>query len=227
VVAFGFDAYSDLRIKDTIGKSNPANDLQTLRSIRITDYRMKDRATFGNKPFKKVIAQQVEKVYPQLISKHAEFIPNVYQLTDKVTKTAGGYLLHFPRPHHLGDTARRLKAILSERSGMEAFNIVSVPSPDEVIIDAPTITTEKIFVYGEEVADFRTVDYEGLTTLNVSATQEIDKKVEGLDKKVEGLTKNIEQLQKALAAANGNIRTLTQLVLQSKNGFRRDSMKKK
>ena len=33
----------------------------------------------------------------------------------------------------------------------------------------------KAFVYGEEVADFRTVDYEGLTTLNISATQELSK----------------------------------------------------
>ncbi len=30
-------------------------------------------------------------------------------------------------------------------------------------------------MYGEEVDDFRTVDYEGLTTLNISATQEISK----------------------------------------------------
>jgi hypothetical protein len=33
-----------------------------------------------------------------------------------------------------------------------------------------------VFVYGEEVDDFRTVDYEGLTTLNISATQELAKR---------------------------------------------------
>ena len=36
---------------------------------------------------------------------------------------------------------------------------------------------DKVFVYGEEVSDFRTVDYEGLTALNISATQEIAKRL--------------------------------------------------
>ena len=46
-----------------------------------------------------------------------------------------------------------------------------------MLIDAPQLNGDKVFVYGEEVDDFRTVDYEGLTTLNISATQEIAKRL--------------------------------------------------
>jgi hypothetical protein len=178
IYAAGFYANSDLRIKDTIGRSAKDDDLQTLRSIRVTDYTMKDRATYGNKPFKKVIAQQVEQVYPQIVARHADFIPNVYQLTDQWSKMADGYRLHFESPHHLSDTAKKLEAIVSHRSGMTAYRIISIPSDNEVVIAAPGITAEKVFVYGEEVDDFRSVDYEGLTTLNVSATQELDNEVQ-------------------------------------------------
>ena len=58
---------------------------------------------------------------------------------------------------------------------MEQFDIVSIPSNNQVIINATNIKTNRVFVYGEEVDDFRTVDYEGLTTLNISATQELSK----------------------------------------------------
>jgi hypothetical protein len=203
IFAYGFDAYSDVRIKDTLGRSSAANDLQTLRAIRITDYTMKDRATFGNKPFKKVIAQQVEQLYPQIVSKHADFIPNVYQLTDNVTKTADGYLLHFKRPHHLSDTAKKLQAIVAHHSDMAAYPIVSIPSANEVVIAAPAIPAEKVFVYGEEVNDFRTVDYEGLTTLNVSATQELDSEV--------------QELKRDLTAARADMKLMIREINRLKN----------
>jgi len=203
VYANAFNAFSDLRIKDTLGRSSTATDLKTLNAIRITDYYMKDHIAYGNKTYKKVIAQQVENVYPQIVSKHPDFIPNVYQLTDTITKTEHGQRLHFKQPHHLGDTAKRVEVLLTTTGNPESFHILAIPSPDDVIIDAKEMTSPHIFVYGEEVPDFRTVDYEGLTTLNVSATQE-------LDIKVEGLTKKAEQLEKALAVANGNIRILNQ-----------------
>jgi hypothetical protein len=187
IYANQFNAFSDLRIKDTIGLSPAADDLQTLNAIRITNYRMKDRVNYGNKSFKKVIAQQVEQVYPQIVSKHPDFIPNVYQVTDHISRTSAGYLLHFPASHHLSDTAKRLRLLLPPDGTMEIFNIVSIPSPTEVIIDAPSIPTERAFVYGEEVNDFRTVDYEGLTTLNISATQELSRRVKALEARLKKL----------------------------------------
>lgn len=200
IMGAGFDAFSDARIKDIKGCSDPKKDLEILKAIRVTDYTLKDKIKYGSRPTKKVIAQQVESVYPQVVSKHTDFIPNVYQLTDSITKVEGGYRLHFLHDHHLGDTATRLEAILSNSGSMQSFNIVSIPSPTDVIIDAKEIKNDKIFVYGEQVPDFRTVDYDGLTTLNISATQE--------------LSRQVKELREALAAANKNILTLAKMVRQ-------------
>jgi len=43
------------------------------------------------------------------------------------------------------------------------------------------LTDKQVFVYGREVEDFRVVDYEALSTLNISATQELAKKVAALE----------------------------------------------
>ncbi len=42
----------------------------------------------------------------------------------------------------------------------------------------------KVFVYGREVKDFHTVDYEAIAMLNVSATQELAKENEALKKQI-------------------------------------------
>ncbi len=41
----------------------------------------------------------------------------------------------------------------------------------------------RLFIYGKEVSDFHTVDYEALTTLNISATQVLLKKINELEVK--------------------------------------------
>ncbi len=177
VLSTEFDAYSDARIKQIIGRSNSIQDLQTINQLEITDYSMKDKVQSGNKRYKKVIAQQVEKFYPQVVSTHTDFVPNVYQVTSKIVKVKDGYLLQFATPHCISDTAKKLRVLLNESEGMQQSEIVSIPSKNSVVIRANDMKTDKAFVYGEEVSDFRTVDYEGLTTLNISATQELSKQL--------------------------------------------------
>jgi hypothetical protein len=194
VYGLEFDAYSDVRIKDIKEVSNATDDLETLNAIQVTDYTLKDKVKTGDKPFKKVIAQQVETVYPQIVSKHVDFIPNVYQAATKIAKTDNGYLLSFDSAHHISKNAKRLKILSSGDNAMNKVDIVSIPSDNQVIIKAGTLNGDKVFVYGEEVNDFRTVDYEGLTTLNISATQE--------------LSRQIKQQEATIAALNAKINAL-------------------
>jgi hypothetical protein len=44
-----------------------------------------------------------------------------------------------------------------------------------------TTQTGKVLVYGREVSDFHTVDYEAIAMLNVSAVQQLSKKVTALE----------------------------------------------
>jgi hypothetical protein len=216
VYAKEFDAFSDARIKDIIGETNSTQDLETLNALQITDYTMKDKISSGNRPYKKVVAQQVESVYPQVVKKHTDFIPNVYQAASRIEKIADNYLLTFPKEHRISSTAARLR-LISDSSGMQQVDVLGIPNPAQVLIHfahASNLGTGRVFVYGEQVDDFRTVDYEGLTTLHISATQELTKLVkaqqarindlqmllEGQQGRVDQLEERLDQLERKRAA---------------------------
>jgi len=203
MLASQFNAFSDARIKNIVGVSNSTKDLQTINNLKITDYTFKDKVKYGDKAFKKVIAQEVEEVYPQVVSTHTDFIPNVYLVTSEVGKLPNGYLLTFAAKHNISKAAKKLRILLPEGEGMQQFDIVSIPSENSVIIKADNLKTARAFVYGEEVNDFRTVDYEGLTTLNISATQELSKLVK---KQQEAINMLIEEIKKMKATGIASIK---------------------
>ena len=60
--------------RDIEGGSDAGRDLATLMGIAVTDFRYKDVIAHGNGPQKKVIAQQVEKIFPQAVSKHTDAV---------------------------------------------------------------------------------------------------------------------------------------------------------
>jgi hypothetical protein len=114
IVAYsGTITASDARLKNIIGRSDSAKDLETLEKIEVTDYTMKDVVKFGNKPFKKVIAQQVEKVYPTAVTstgiKGFTFTPDIYSVSESVKmEKPGAYTISLAKTHDLkdGDTVR-------------------------------------------------------------------------------------------------------------------------
>ena len=86
---------------------------------------MRDKIKYGNETFKKVIAQDVEKVYPQVISKHTDFIPNVYQASASVVQVSNGYLITFSNNHNISPAAKKLRILFSgnKRNGRSGDHI--------------------------------------------------------------------------------------------------------
>lgn len=205
ILAKEFDALSDARIKDIVGISDSSHDLAALNAIEITDYAMKDKVRDGDRRYKKVVAQQVEKVFPQIVSKHTDFIPNVYAVANVVESPSGSYRLQFDKPHGISNSARRLRLLPEGGKTMEAVDIVAVPSARDVVISASGWTAQRAFVYGEQADDVLAVDYEGLASLNVSATQELSKRLDtahALESRLDG---RIDEKDREIAALRAEI----------------------
>jgi hypothetical protein len=124
----------------------------------------------------------------------------VYQITDKIEKTANGYNFYFVNKHTISPTAKRLRVQLKDGEATKDFDIVSVPSDNMVEIKTDDLKADKIFVYGEQVDDFRSVNYEGLTTLNISATQELSKLIKKQQTIIETQQQQIDLLMKRIEA---------------------------
>jgi prefoldin subunit 5 len=73
-------------------------------------------------------------------------------------------------------------------------------------------TGEKVFVYGREVKDFRSVDYEAISMLNVSATQELAHRVETLTAENAALKNRVASLE-AMAAEVAQLKAALQPLL--------------
>ena len=129
--------------------------------IEITDYQFKDKVGNGNAPQKKVIAQQVEQIFPQAVSVRKGVVPDIF----KNAAVKEGWVM----------LATDLK--VGERVRLVSSGGESVEEVLEVRGDAFRTSLksaeEKTFVYGREVPDFHSVDYDAIAMLNVSATQEL------------------------------------------------------
>jgi len=159
----GVGVVSDSRIKNIISRSNAEADLITFMGIEITDYTHKDVAANGSAPQKKVIAQQVEKVYPQAVSQSTNVVPDIYRKA--AIKDGWVTLATDLKP------GERVRLVGQKSEGVHEVLEVA----EGRFRTAFTTEGDKVFVYGREVKDFRSVDYDAIAMLNVSATQQIKK----------------------------------------------------
>ncbi|MEY4246337.1 MAG: hypothetical protein RLZZ245_3922 [Verrucomicrobiota bacterium] len=185
IFALQFDVSSDRRVKKDLMVSKGAADLEALLGIEITDYRFKDSMILGNTPHKKVIAQQVESVYPQAVTKGRGEIPDIYQNApvrdawveiNSDLKVGEQVKLVYPK-------GESVVAVLEVKPG--AFR------PDL------ELDCDNVFVYGRQVEDFRRVDYDAIAMLNVSATQQIKREK---DAEIEALRAENSELREQLDA---------------------------
>ena len=202
VAALRFFAFSDARIKLVEGRSDSAHDLATILGIQVTDYTYIDKIGKGTGKQKKVIAQQVEEIYPQAVSKITDVVPDIYQ---KAAQKDGWVQLATDlkvgeRVKLIGEKEEGIHEVLEVRK--DAFRTAFKPA------------TEKVFVYGREVKDFRSVDYEAISMLNVSATQELARKLDAQESELSDLRSEVARLR-------GERKTLAQTVSDMEGRFTR------
>ena len=183
---------SDARIKKINGRSSGSDDLASLMGIEVTDYQFKDFALNGSGNQKKVIAQQVETVFPQAVSKSRDVVPDIYI---KAAIKEGWIALQTDLK--MGE---RVRLIAPEGEGI--FEVLEVNNGTFRTKFMPE--GDEVFVFGREVNDFRTVDYDAIAMLNVSATQQIKREK---DAEIQALRDENAALRRELAAKDASLET--------------------
>ena len=187
VISTSVNAFSDRRIKDVIGLSDNKKDLDLVNRIQVTKYKYIDSIGVGNKVHTKVIAQQVEEVYPEAVTYTTNYIPNVYTLAQSLKAENGKITITLNKAHDL-NVPDKVKMI--DEKGVEIIaNVLQVNSSNSFTV-ASTETPVKLFVYGKQVTDFRAVDYEALSMLGISAIQELTQRITALEKENAALKAN-------------------------------------
>lgn len=188
VLALEFFVSSDARIKTDLAPTDSAADLATLSRIQVTNYRHKDQSAAGATTQKKVVAQQVEQVFPQAVSSRTGVVPDIYRHAE-----ANAGWVQLATGLRAGE---RVRVITPES---DSLHVVLEANPAAFRLDLPASATD-VFIYGREVPDLKSVDYDALSMLNVSATQELHRKVVTLETELAARDARLKTLEQRLAA---------------------------
>jgi hypothetical protein len=189
--------WSDERFKTVLRRSDSEKDLSTLQKLSVTDYVMKDRPAHGNRVQKKIIAQELEKVLPDAVSQSTQFVPDIYQqgfAKKGVIKVNGADKVK------AGD---KIRVFLEENGHEKSVELtVSSANKDSFTVQSEKTIEGKVFVYGVERNDVRGVDYDAISMLNVSATQELARRNEQLTAQVKAQAIKLANQEAEIAKLN-------------------------
>lgn len=190
---------SDSRLKEVQGHSDRGIDLALIRQIEITDYTLiEDQDSKTPRKYKKVIAQQVESVFPQAVRKRLGEIPDIFAEASHVVYDGDRkeWTVFMAQDHglHVGERV----ALDMKASSRVYEEVLQVPDSRSFVVSQDQAPKGEVFVYGRQVDDLRAVDYDALAMLNISATQEIDRRVTRLE--------TLQSELEALRAENAELR---------------------
>jgi hypothetical protein len=195
VTAPEFDAISDARIKNVVGPSDTASDLETLLKLKITNYKYIDVLEKGNQQKKGVMAQEVEKIYPDAVRVMSNFLPSVSAIADEALYNSAAHelIVTVPKAHGfaVGDVVR----IITD-SGKTEHPVSAVLGNNTLVLsEVETAPTCRVFVFGKLVDDFRVVDYDQLFSMNIGATQRLAAENQDLKARIAVLEQAVATLQ--------------------------------
>ncbi len=196
ILARKFNAFSDNRHKLLLEYPDSKKVLKTINLLKPATYKYIDSVALGRQINLGFMAQEVEKEYPEAVTKiKTEFIPNIYQMARTVLleKNTKILTLILEKPHSL-TLNDEIKVFGKQEYQVKVSKIINENTFE---IKNWEDDSERIFVFGKKVEDFRTVDYDRIFTLGISAIQELSKELNETKKNL--LTEkniNLEQEKK-------------------------------
>ena len=215
VQAFGFFATSDQRIKDVVGVSDSRKDLAAIQKLKVTDYRMKDRVAHGGKLHQGFLAQEVQSIIPEAVNQGRDFIPDIYAVADQLKFDQGTQTLRvsLAKAHKLrqGDKVR----LIADGGPTEQL-VTGVPDAHTFIVGSITQEPKRLFVYGRQVDDFLSVDYNRIFTMGIGAIQQLkqekDAEIQSLTQKNATLQHRLSELEAKTQANDNRLAALEKLL---------------
>lgn len=200
IFATELNAVSDIRIKDNIIDINDGDALNIIRQIQPKKYSYVDTVLRGTKSVWGFLAQQVESVLPYSVGKSQQYIPDIYDTADVTKNTDGNYVITLNNKNTIGLTTTNTSTQVSLRLYVDEQNTIKYATVKEIIDNNSFVINEdisphqhpdpsntqtqqtnditKVFVYGKQVDDFRTLNKQAIFTIATAALQEVDRQLQ-------------------------------------------------
>ena len=179
--AVGFVSISDERIKTQV--KDIEADFETMMKLRPVSYTFKDQVQRGNRQRYGFIAQEVQKLLPDMVYQSEDIIPDIYRLgTYDASSSSISWsvdesgLLYEGAEIKVGDI---IKVIAKRDSDNDAFvtvnNVLIAETTIKVSIESNPAAnlTNELFIHGRKVSDFKNINYDDVMSWSVAQLQHV------------------------------------------------------
>jgi hypothetical protein len=194
---------SDIRIKNDINDINSLFAIDKILKIKPITFKYIDYIENGYNDNYGFIAQQIKEVIPEAVFFTEEFIPNIFKLFD-INKDIIQTNEDLRDKLNIDDTIRLINNNKIECKILEIT--------DTFIKIDKSLEDDKIFVYGKKIKDFHNINKNIIFTLNVSATQELHKRLEIQEKRIQEQEELLKDRERRLKENEEKIEKLFQLL---------------
>jgi hypothetical protein len=205
---------SDLRIKKNIKELSSELSLSILRSIQPKTYEYIDSISNGSDKKYGFVAQEIKDVFPDSLDNfYTKYIPNIYEIATLKDKTIVILKekttdIFEADSNGMDASGNRIKIqVYDDNNKLVETTIKNIIDDKTFIINDP-IDSNYLFVYGREVSDFHSINYQNITIISISAIKAIDKVVETQKNQIQDLEvenadlkSRITQIETRLTAA--------------------------
>jgi hypothetical protein len=214
ILAGSTSVSSDERIKTNIIDINTTNAIQLLRRLEPKQFNYKDTVFQGSRTTYGFIAQEVEKVIDQAVSKTTKYIPNIYELCPVVQGNV--IILQNTSTRNFVQTDNEVISLkLFDKNNTEILTTVENIIDDKRFNISKILDNEKVFVYGQEVKDFRVLNNDLIFTITTASLKKFDKDLEitkdemqTMKDEIKSMKENIEDLKNIIMAQQKQIEKL-------------------
>jgi len=208
VVATNSVTFSDCRIKTNIIDIDRTNAIEILRKIQPKQFSYKDKLYHGALPNYGFIAQDVETVMKYAVGKITKYIPNVFELC-KVLNGNTIMLQNTSTKDFIKseETSTPLSLKLFDEKNNEIITKIENIVDDKQFSVSTFINSKNIFVYGQEITDFRVVDKDAIFTIATAALKEFDSELEKTKNEVAAMKEMMQEMKNVIALQQRQIET--------------------
>ena len=200
VSSSGFVVLSDERVKTPI--TGAYDDLSIINALSVRRFRHTDHLRFPGEDGQGLerigfFAQEVQPVLPTAVITTKGTVPDI----QAVCEWTGSNISYMGSNIAVGNTLN----LVNQGGDIGGYNVTFVEvGASNIVIDAPEkLNGSNVFVYGHEVNDFLTVNYEPITACSVGAIQRLSQLVEALTARVAALEAKIFSLTTSSGMSSG------------------------
>jgi len=200
IAATEFNAISDARNKEVF--FDVEVDLkEKFRSINVTNFIHKNE--LGSTKSKGVIAQEIEQLFPDAVSKTTDYVYDIFCLCKNIIKVDDEkYKIIINKLSDLkkNDEIKIFYKDLSDNKSKEKFlTIEEIVDEKTFIVNSGDDISNECVVVGRKVDDFRVVNYQYLNSITTKMVQELMVENDYLKNKLEEKDKQIQDILLRLA----------------------------